>query len=179
MISSAALRYARALVEVAFEVGEQQAVESDLKAFGELLRSHAELKEVLENPAVAFADKRAIVEKISRSGGFSKILTNFVFVLLEHARIHRFDEVVEAFGQVVDERNNVLRGSVSSSVPLNEPLKAQLREVVASTFGGTVRLDYRVDESLIGGLKIQIGSTVYDGSVRTQLEEIRRRLARV
>ena len=177
MSSPVPSKYARALAEVAVELKQESRIQEELAALAELLASHKELWDVLINPAIPFSAKRNIVEEIGRSGSLDQILVNFVLVLLEHAQIHQFQEVVEAYDDVLDEFHGVLRAHVVSSEELHTDVHEQIREIAAQLTGKEVKIDYQVDEALIGGFKLQIGSTIYDGSLQNQLDEIRRRLA--
>lgn len=169
-------KYARALAEVTVESKQESRVQEELSAFAELLASHKELRDTLNNPAIPFSAKRNIVEEIGRMASLGQMIVNFALVLLEHARIHQFQETVEAYDDVLDEFHGVLRARVVSSEELKEDVHERIREIAASLTGKEVQIDYEVDEALIGGFKLQIGSTIYDGSLQNQLDEIRRRL---
>ena len=177
MSSSAPSKYARALAEVAVELKQEGRIQEQLSAFAELLASHKDLSDALTHPAIPFSAKRNIVEEIGRKTTLEQVIVNFVLVLLEHAQIHQFEEVVEAYGDVLDEFRGVLRGRVVSSEELTKEVHERIREIAASLTGKEVQIDYHVDEALAGGFKLQIGSTIYDGSLQSQLDEIRRRLA--
>lgn len=176
MSSSTPSRYARALAEVALESKQEIRVQEELSAFAELLTSHKELWDALTNPAIPFSAKRNIVEEIGRRASLEQIIVNFVLVLLEHARIHQFQETVEAYDEVLDEFHGVLRAHVVSSEELTTDVHERIRGIAAGLTGKKVKIDYEVDQALIGGFKLQIGSTIYDGSLQNQLDEIRRRL---
>lgn len=170
-------KYAEALLDVAAEQGQERGVHNGLLAFSELLNSHPHLKETLGNPAFSFSAKRNIVQKIAERLDFPPIAVNFVLVLMVKARLHQFPEALEAYELALDERSGVLRGAVSSSRELGGKEKEGLQERLSRVTGQRVKISYDVDASLIGGVKLRVGSIVFDGSIRTQLEEIRRRLA--
>jgi F-type H+-transporting ATPase subunit delta len=86
-------------------------------------------------------------------------------------------EMIEAYESVLDELRGTLRADVASCEEVEEAMDQRLRKAVSTLTGKQVKINYQQDESLIGGLKLQIGSTIYDGSIGTQLEEFRRRLA--
>ena len=176
MIPSSLNLYARALADVASQSEQEEAVGADLVAFGELLASHQELRSTLGNPAIPFSTKRRIVEAIGRGAPLSPMVVNLTLVLLERARMHQFDELMAAYQAVLDERSGVLTAEISSCLVLQEEMKSRLQEALSRMTEGKVRINYQQDESLIGGLRLQIGSTIYDSSVRTQLEELRHRL---
>ena len=177
MSSSKPSKYARALAEVAVESKQEGRVQEELRAFAELLGSHKELSDALTHPAIPFAAKRKIVVEVGRSASLEPMVVNFVLVLLEHAQIGRFQEVVEAYQDVLDEFHGVLRARVVSAEELQQDAHDRIREIAAGSTGKEVKIDYDVDETLVGGFKLEIGSTIYDGSLQNQLDEIRRRLA--
>ena len=178
MISSTVLKYAKALVDVAVEAQQEDQVHRDMVTFSELLVSHDELMESLSHPAIPFSAKTNIVYELAKVIPLSQFVTNFVLLLMECARIHQFWEAVEAFQVSLDEHRGIVRGRVSSCVKVNVNERQRLDRASSALTNKQVRLEYELDDSLIGGLELQIGSTIYDGSVRTQLEEIRRRLGK-
>ena len=178
MASSRARRYARALAEVAVEEGRETRVQEDLDSFGAALEGSPELVETLMSPAVPFAPKRRIVEELAGRLSLVEITVNFILVLLENGRIEEFGEYVEAFRDAMDQRAGVVRGVVMSARGLDSKVRSRLEEALSEISGARVRLSYEEDESLIGGLRVQVGSVIYDGSIRTQLEEVRRRIGR-
>ena len=176
MISSALLKYARALVDVAIELQQEDQVEGELLAFSELLNSHQELMETLTNPAIPLSAKRKIVQELAKSVPVTQIVVNFILVLMQHARTHQFQQAAEAYQSVLDERRGILRGDVFSCLEVKKGVQERLQKAASNLTGKDVKINYHLDDSLIGGLKLQIGSTIYDGSIHAQLEEIRRRL---
>ena len=178
MQSSVALKYARALVEVAAETGQEARVQEELLAFQGVLSSSQELQDVLENPAIPFAAKRGIIEKLAREIPVGKTALNFVLVVLGNARISQFERFVEAVRSVLDERKGIVQADVFSARKLGDEMRGKLEGSLAELTGGKVRLNFLLDSDLVGGLKVRIGSEIYDGSVRTQLNAIQRELTR-
>jgi len=173
------MKYSRALAEVAAELEMTQQVQSGLEDFRAAFREHRELRDVLFSPSVPLIAKRNIVESLARKMGLTEILVNFLFVILEHSRLHLLDELVGAYQEVLDEQAGIARVGVCSSHALGPEEQKQLRQTMLALMGREVRLSYEVDETLMGGVRLQIGSTVYDGTIRTRLEELRKRLASV
>lgn len=178
MQSSIALKYARNLVEVAAETGQEAGVYKDLRAFRDVLNSSQELRDTLKNPAIPFVAKRGIIEKLAPVIPLQKTAVNFVLVVLGNARINQFERFVEAVGSVLDERKGIVQADVFSARELGKEMRRKLEASLAGLTGGKVRLDFILDPDLVGGLKVRIGSEVYDGSVRTQLNAIQRELTR-
>lgn len=179
MVSSTSLKYARALAEVADEAKCALEIQEDLEEFRLAFQTHQGLREVLFNPGIPLAVKQNIVEALAGKMGLSKILVNFLLVILEHSRLHFLDEFAEAYQEVMDEQAGIARIGVRSSHPLGPEDLERLRTAMSAKTGQTVKLSCEVDEKLLGGVRLQVGSTVYDGTIRTQLEELRRQLASV
>ncbi len=176
MASSVAYKYARALAEVAGDIGQGQQALRELRLFRTVLSEHKELLETLLNPALSFAVKRQIVERIAPAVPLGRMTQNFLLVLLRAARLKNYAEIVDVYEVVLDERQGVIRGTVYSAVELGDPLRRRLELALAERTGKHVKLEHVRDVSLIGGLKLQLGSTVFDGSIRSQLDQIRGRL---
>ena len=177
MITSLALKYASALADVAAQEQQEEPIGQELILFAQLLEEHSELQEILTSPAVSFSAKRRIIEQIGTEGELSRTMVNLLLVLLRNARIHLYGQVREAYREVLDRRSGISRGRVFAAHQLSESERERIEQATSQLVGGDVHLTFHRDESLIGGIKIQIGSTVFDGSVNTQLHEIRRRLA--
>jgi F-type H+-transporting ATPase subunit delta len=170
------LKFAQALADVAGELKQEDQVLKELTSFSALLDSNKELMEALTHPAVPFSAKRNIVQELAKEIPLSQIVVNFILVLIERARLPQFQEVLEAYGGILDELHGIVRADVFASEKVDKAADQRLQKAVSTLTGKKVKVNYHVDESLIGGLKLQIGSTIYDGSLGTQLEEVRRRL---
>jgi F-type H+-transporting ATPase subunit delta len=178
MISTAVFgRYARSLADVAFELGEVEAVSSDLATYREVFRAVPDLLVAFDSPAVPRdAKDRVLLELLARYRA-RKVTGNFLRVLLQHNRIRFFDQIYESYVKNVDERRGIVSAKVTTAVPLSERESAKLRQSLSKATGKIVNLDLQMDPGLLGGLVVQVGSTVYDGSIRKQLAEMRKHLA--
>ncbi|HSW50705.1 MAG TPA: ATP synthase F1 subunit delta [Bryobacteraceae bacterium] len=179
MVLAVASRYSRALADLALNPArglDASAVVEELSALEQVVAGSAELRNVLLSPAVAPARKRAVVARLAGQLGVSRLVLNFVYVIIDHRRTAMLTEIRQAFQALIDERT----GSVEAGVTAARQLAAGERENVEASLGRLtgkkVRCKFSVDESLIGGLVARIGSTIYDGSVKGQLEALRRRL---
>lgn len=172
------LRYARALdgVVVAQSLS-RDAVAAQLRDFqGTFLESPA-LREIFENPSIPEDQKLRVLDAISGRIGMNRTVRNFVAVVMNHRRLHELAEIVDAYLERADEDGGVAEAEVTSARPLDEDGKRTLEQSIARLTGGTsVRATYREDPALLGGAVVRVGSTVYDGSVRGQLEQIRQRM---
>ena len=177
MAYSTYLKYARALIDVVVERDIEGRVEQEIATLQGLLTDNELLRDTLETPALPFQPKRRIVEELASRLGLSDTARNFVLVLLRNGRIAEFEQAAAALQEVLDERRGIVRGEVTSAGPLADSTRTSLLEAVGQMTGRGARLDFQQDEALIGGIKLQIGSTVFDGSVQTALETLKKELA--
>jgi F-type H+-transporting ATPase subunit delta len=169
-------RYARALAEVVAASGEYRKVLQELQDFASAYRESLELQAVFASPAVALPQKMKVLEAIGARLGDSPLTLTFLRVLLANYRMPLLEEVVQAFHRIANDRMGVVQVIISSASDLSEAE----REALASRFRELTRkqveLEFRIDSELLGGILAQIGSTVYDGSVRGNLARIREQL---
>jgi F-type H+-transporting ATPase subunit delta len=180
MPHAVASRYAQALADAVLAPGsgiEPGQVVSELRTFEELVKGSHDLRNVLLSPAVPTARKRAVIGKLVAVASLSTITRNFLFVMVDRRRTELLGEIAEAFEAVVDERLGFVRAQVTSAAPLSDARKAELQSALTAVAGKQVRCEFTVDPDLIGGVVARIGSTVYDGSLRTQLDLMQERLA--
>lgn len=179
MISVLAARYASALVDAttsaAFTGDPHRALE-ELKLVEAELAAAADLRTAMGSPAVAASKKRAILAKIAQQLGLSRYVTNFLFVMASKKRLGQLSQIREAYEELLDARLGFARASVSSARELNAEEKARLEAQLARLTGKGIKAHYSVDSALVGGVLARVGSTVYDGSIRGQLESLRRKL---
>lgn len=172
-------RYAQALADAVFAPNsgvDPRQVSSELHSFDDTVRSVPELKNVLLSPAVATGRKRAVVERLAAALPLSRLVRNFLFVLIDRRRADLLHEIAPAFDAAVDERLGLVRAEVTSAAPLSDAQVSELEAALSQVAGRKVRCEFQVDPSLIGGVVARIGSTVYDGSVRSQLDAMRQTL---
>jgi len=180
MPSAVASRYAKALADAVLSPGgrtDPKRALMDLRAFEQLVAASPELRNVLLSPAVSVSRKRAVVGRFASEIPLSTVIRNFLFVAVDRRRADILGEIAEAFEAALDERMGVVRAEVRSAAPLNEGQRTALEQELSRISRKRVRCDFSIDPELIGGVVARIGSTVYDGSVRTQLETLRERLA--
>jgi F-type H+-transporting ATPase subunit delta len=177
-LKSSANRYARALFDVAQQEGDVAAVGQALAAMADVFREHAEIIQPALNHGVPDAIKRTIVEAIADKVGSNPQVRKLIGVLAEGGRFDLLPYVADAYRERLLAHQNVVRADVTSAVPLTpENIKA-LETSLAGATGKRVELSTSVDKDLLGGLVARIGSTVYDGTVRTQLNKIRQTLVK-
>ena len=169
-------RYAGALVDVALEKHEADQVKQELSAFAALVRESPELHSFLANPSIARSAKHAAIEQLVARMGASRTLRNYLFVIVDQRRAGMLPEIEEAFSRILDARQGITQASVTSSAELTPAERAELVEVLDRLTGEKVQAQFATDAELIGGAVVRIGSTIYDGSVRTQLERMRAKM---
>jgi F-type H+-transporting ATPase subunit delta len=101
---------------------------------------------------------------------------NFLAVIVDHQRLAELDEILAEYRAVADEQSHMAEAEITSAHPLNDQDRAELEAQVARLAGGRVRTTYHQDATLLGGAVVRIGSTVYDGSIRAQLQQLKQRL---
>ncbi len=175
----AAGRYARALFDVVLKEGGDSAVEKvqgELQGFADLFANEA-LAHVLRNPAIPVSKKKALAGAlVERAGGITPPLAKLVVILAEKDRLTLLPAIARAYvGRVMDHLK-IVRGEVTTAIPLSPATLRALEEGLAKATGRKVMLDARVDPSIIGGVVTRLGSTVYDGSITTQLQKMKQSL---
>lgn len=175
---SVAKRYAKALVEVAAASNELDGVRRDLHALADLLRKHRDLRQFVANPSVSRLDAGEVIKDIGTAMEVKPLTATFLQILLEGGRLAGLEAVLRAYELLVDERLGRVKAVVTSAAPLEADAQERLRQRLGDVTGKDVYLELRQDPALLGGVVTQIGSRVYDGSLKTQLVRLRDELVR-
>ncbi len=175
-VQAIARRYAVALADVALARGEAQEVREELASWDALLRSNAQLLEVFRHPTIPYEQKRGVLDELISRARPRPTTANFLRVLLQNHRLAELGEVNTQFAQELDRRSGVVTAQVTTARPLPADAQEALRRRLGELTGSSVRLQFEVDDELIGGVVTRIGSTLYDGSVRGQLQQIKQRM---
>ncbi|MBL8179546.1 MAG: ATP synthase F1 subunit delta [Bryobacterales bacterium] len=173
-------RYANALVDVV--IGSKGAVEpqqvvGQLQALESAIQSSTDLRTVILSPAVTLGQKNRVMGRICDQLGMHRLVRNFVFLVIRNRRAHLLPQMRAAFEQGLDARMGVVKADISSAAELKDAARASLEAQLARLTGKRVRAQYSVDPALLGGAVARIGSTIFDGSVRGQLDTLRRKLS--
>ena len=171
-LQTIARRYATALADVAIDRREEREVQKELDQWAAMIENHAQLKEVFANPTIVYDHKRKLLEDLIARSRVRETTGSFLRVLLRNQRLSQLGEIAARFGQILDERGGVVAAHVTTARPIPEELKASLHETLAAATGRKVRLSFSTDEAIIGGLVARVGSTIYDGSVQSQLDRL-------
>jgi len=173
-------RYARALADAAQDMkADPRRVEEELRTMADIVSSAPQLRTVWENPAVEPDKKRAVLDAIVKEAGVSRIVRNFIAVLIDHHRIGSLPAIVRQVEVEFNERLGLALAEVRTARPLDDQQKRALETRVGAVTGKTIRARYATDDSLLGGAVVKVGSTIYDGSIRGQLERLKEELTEV
>jgi F-type H+-transporting ATPase subunit delta len=175
-IETVARRYASALADVVLEHGTAEAVRGEVAAFASMMKDNAELSAVFANPAIPHASKERVLAEIIARTKPSQTTANFLRVLLRNSRLSDLQAIKEKFEAELESRSGIVPAEVISAAELPENERLELERSLERLTGKKIKMKLAVDDGLIGGVVTRIGSTVYDGSIRTKLENLRQQL---
>ena len=169
-------RYSRALFEVVSENKELDKVESEVKNVQLLISSSSEIKNFLKDPTQSINTQNTIISFISDKLKISKNLKNFFLLLVVKRRIFFVQKIMNSFLKLCSKKRGEIKAHLNSSRVLTQNELDGISKDLSNTIGSTIKLDYNVDESLIGGLKIQLGSFMIDTSIKNKLMKYKKAL---
>ena len=175
-IQTIARRYAAALADVVLERGEAITIQQELQQWSELILGNENLQEVFRNPTIALDKKRAVLKQLIERTNPQQTTANFLKVLLHNQRLAELPEINRKFAEILDQRAGMVAATVTTARPVPQEIQSRLSEKLVSVTNKKVRLNFEQDPELIGGLVTRIGSTIYDGSVRSQLQQIKEKM---
>lgn len=176
-MSAFVARYATAFAEVVTAAKlDTAAIDRQLTDFLATWDGSQELREFFENPAIAVAQKVAILDKLNARMGLQKELRNLIAVLIHNGRISHVSEVVAAYRRILQEQLGIRPAEIVTARELGKDERDQLVAEVAKLAGARIDATFKLDKSILGGTVVRIGSTVYDGSVRGRLERLKESL---
>jgi len=168
-------RYAKALMGIGVDTRRTDKFAKDLERIAGVLRSH-DLLETLENPSYSVDRRKAVLEQIIRRMHITGPVRAFLLLLMDRGRIAALQDIYREYMALADQHAGRVRASVKSAHRLDLGTVARLKRALQQKTGKQVILDQETDPDLIGGVVTQIGSTVYDGSIRTHLDQMRQSL---
>src|ERR1051325_1025401 len=174
--TTVARRYAEAMADVAIAHNVVDQTDGELRAFAEMMRQSRELADVFASPVLPQGDKGNVLEALIARARPSAFTANLLRAMLTNHRLPLVPDVYEQYRRLINERRGVVVAEVTTAQPLNAQEQAQLGRRLQALTGKQVEFQFKTDAALIGGVITRIGSVVYDGSVRTQLQEIEQRL---
>lgn len=176
-MSALSLRYARAFSQVAAASHlDTDAGQAQMHDFAGTLAGSRQLREVLLDPSIPMPQKLKVIDAIAGRLGMAREVRNFVAVIVSHQRLEDLNEILREYAVLADEQAGLAEAEIVTARPLNDQDRAELETQVAKLAGSRVRTTYSLDPSLLGGAVVKIGSTVHDGSLRAQLEQLKETL---
>jgi ATP synthase F1 delta subunit len=167
--------YGRALYDAAKERGKVSEIGEEYRAVSRVFTDNPLLKKLLLIPTISAPDKRDVAKKVFE-GRISNELLNFIFILIDRRRVGAWKDIGAFYEQLVLENDGKTRGVLYSALPLDEKRKKALEVKTGKAIGKKVRLENRIDGSLIGGVRIYADGKLIDASVKTRLENMKQRI---
>jgi F-type H+-transporting ATPase subunit delta len=175
-VASLARRYARAILELATEAGAVDETGKQLSDFAALWIGSDELRAVFHNPEVAPEQRKAVLAEIAQQVGISPLTRNSVLYIADRGRIAALPLIARAYKDLSEDSSGIVRAEVTSAAPLSDAYYAQLQRTLEHVTGHKVSLERKTDPSLIAGVVTRVGDKVYDGSIKTRLEDLQNSL---
>lgn len=176
-MASVTSTYARAFTDVV--VGDKldpARTLSEVQQISALVRDNKPLREVWEAPSIPAEQKRALLDAIVKRAGISGPVRNFVAVIMDKGRMKFLGEIADQFAQDLNQALGYAEAEITTARELNKQERAELERDLAQATGKKIKARYSENRAILGGVLARVGSTVFDGSVKGQLERIRRRL---
>jgi F-type H+-transporting ATPase subunit delta len=175
-VETVARRYGSALADVVLKNGETDTVKTELVQWSTMIDTNSSLRDAMSNPSIAHASKTKVLEDLIKKTKPSRTTSNFLRVLLRNDRLTELTPINERFVAEIDERSGIISAEVISARELPPGERSDLRSKLEKLTGKSVNLNFSIDQNIIGGMVTRVGSTVYDSSVKTQLENLREQL---
>ncbi len=172
-------RYALALFELCKENSELETVEKNISDLLEIYDKNAELKNFLKNPTQSFSNQIKIANQVSDVMKFSKTLRNFLLILVTKRRIFFLKKIIKSFLKLVSIKKGEVNATLISSKKLSSVEIESINKELSSAIGSSIVFDYKIDENLIGGFKVQIGSLMVDTSIKNKLKKYEKLMLKV
>ena len=178
MIDVIANRYAEALFQLSEEENITKEIYNELHDVVEVIKNNKELDNVLKSPLVAKNEKTQLIEALFNNK-INNDLKNFLKILVEKGRISSLKSIELTFKELLNDKHNIIEGTVISAIALTEKQVKELEEKLSKKYNKNVTLENKVDESILGGVLVRLGNTQIDGSVKTRLDNIKDQLSQV
>ena len=169
-------RYSRALFQVVKDDNDLKKVEEDIKDLRLLLKSSTEISNFFHNPSQSKENQNNVIKLLAEKLNFSKNLKNFMFLLIEKRRIFFVEKIIDSFLKLCSQKRGEIKASLISSKELSKSEIESVGRDLSSSMGSTLKFDYKVDEELIGGLKLQLGSFMIDTSIKNKLKKFEQKM---
>ena len=169
-------RYSRALYEVAKESNELEKVEREINIFQDILLKSFELRNFIHNPTQSIENQKKAVDILTEKLSFSKNLQNFLLLLIQKRRIFYVTKIIDSFLKLCMKKRGELKAFLVSSKKLSDVELENISKDLSLAMGSTIKFDYKIDEELIGGLKLQLGSFMVDTSIKNKLKKFQQQM---
>ena len=169
-------RYSRALFEVVKETNELEKVENDIKNLSFLMKNSSEIQNFIHNPTQSKENQNNVIRLLAKKLNFSKNLQNFMFLLVEKRRIFFSEKIFDSFIRLCSQKKGEVKASLISSKELSEAELDSISKELSSATSSTIKLNYKIDKELIGGLKLQLGSFMIDTSIKNKLNKYKQKM---
>lgn len=176
--SDVGARYARALLDLAVETGAGDAVEADLKGLKAMLAGSPDLRTLIASPKFTSEEKAKGLAAVAARARACETTARFLGVLTANRRAAALGAVVDAYQRLAAERRGFVAAEVVTAAPLSKTQAKALAETLANAIGREPQIDTRVDPAILGGLKVRVGSRLYDASLKTKLDSLKFALKR-
>lgn len=171
-----ARRYAKALLTIGKEDGQAEAYRKELADFIQFLEEQEDLEQAISNPLYDAESRKKVLQAVVERLGLSRVMMSFLFLVFDKGRIQYLKDIYAFYEKLTDELANIVRADLVSAVDLTEETVAKIQAALSKKTGKEVKLETKVDPSLIGGVVTKIGDLVLDGSIRTQLMSLKESL---
>lgn len=173
MNGSLTRRYTRALFESAVQSNQVDAVLAEIQELDAVLSQHAEFRQTLENAAFALSQRQQVLDAVAKKMNLSVLTSKFTHLLLDRGRVFLLGSVARLLQQLADKKAGRLRVKVVSAYPLDGAVEQTLAQALQKRTGLQIVIEKSQQADLLGGIQLQVGDTLYDGSVRAQLQQLR------
>ncbi|HKP68378.1 MAG TPA: ATP synthase F1 subunit delta [Pyrinomonadaceae bacterium] len=172
-VETIARRYATALADVVTKSGEIEPVRNELRVWEQIMTANVDLQNAVRNPAIPLSSKEKVLNALIEKARPSRTTANFLRVLLRNGRLTELTEINAKLETVLEERSGSVVAEVTSARDLSGAQQNELKSNLEKLTGKQVKLNFAIDPAIIGGVVTRVGSTVYDGSVKSQLENLK------
>ncbi len=175
-VETVARRYSAALADVVLSTGEVDVVKTELAGWNQIFSENSDLTNVFSNPAITHVSKERLLEDLIARAKPAKTTANFLRILLRNDRLTELGDISSRFSSVLEERDGVVTAEITSARELPESERVEFQSKLEKLTGMKVKINFSINKEIIGGVVTRIGSTVYDGSVKTKLENLKEQL---
>jgi F-type H+-transporting ATPase subunit delta len=167
-----ALRYAKALLELAEDKHAIDAVAGDLAALGHMIADSSDLQNLITSPLMERADQARAITAVGKAASFGELTQRFLGLVAANRRLFALPGIIKAFHKMLADKRGEVAAEVTAAHPLTDAQKAAVSEAIKRVVGGKVSIDMKIDPGLLGGLIVRVGSRMIDGSVKTKLQKL-------